>query len=217
MVGILDFAGMAIYGLLAVVALYGGFLVVLTMNRIAQKRFRNAAAADEFLEQVRGHLEKRDAEGVIALCDSPPYWSKAVPQLVMIAAQNRRWTIERTREHLAETFERDVLADFDYRTSWIGTIVKAAPMIGLLGTVVGMIAAFDKIATASAQGVDPKVLATDISFALYTTAAGLAVAIPMVLCGALIQVRIGKLADAVDYDVDRFLEDLAEIRGGTTS
>ncbi len=213
MADILDFVGTAIYGMLALVALYGGFVVVLTVNRVAQKRFRSTATADAFLETTRELLQKKDHAGLVAHCDTPDVWAKAVPQLVMIAAQNPRWSVERTREHLLETFERDVLADFDYRTSWIGTIVKAAPMIGLLGTVVGMIAAFDKIASASAQGVDPKVLANDISFALFTTAAGLAIAIPLVLCGALLQVRIGKLADSVEYDVDRFLEDLAESRG----
>jgi biopolymer transport protein ExbB len=209
---VLAFAGYAIYALLALIALYGAFLVVVTIRRIGQKRFRNAAAADEFLDEVRERLEKRDYEAVAELCDTPDYWAKAVPQLILVALPSMKKPIERIREQMAETFERDVLTDFDYRTAWINTIVKAAPMIGLLGTVVGMILAFQQIAGASAAGIDPKILATDISFALNTTAAGLAVAIPLVLCGALIQVRIGKLTDAVEFDVQRFLADVEETR-----
>ena len=109
---------------------------------------------------------------------------------------------------LAEKFERDVLADLEYRHSWIGTIVKSAPMLGLLGTVSGMILAFAKIATSQQTGTDPSALADDISLALLTTAMGLTVAIPLVLLGALVQVRIGKLQDAVQQHVGEFLDDL---------
>lgn len=209
---ILEYAGIAIYTLLGLVALYGAFLVVVTIRRIGQKRFRNAAVADDFLDEIRGHLEKKDYDAVVEVCDTPDYWAKAVPQLVMIAMQHVKRPIDNVRNVMAETFERDVLTDFEYRTTWINTIVKSAPMIGLLGTVVGMIGAFKKIATDSAAGIDPKDLATEIAFALNTTAAGLAVAIPLVLCGALIQVRIGKLTDAVEFDVQRFLVDLEETR-----
>lgn len=212
MTQILDYVGLAIYTLLALIALYGAFLVVVTVRRVGQKRFRNGAAADEFLDEVRGHLEKRDYDAVVETCDTPEYWAKAVPQLVMIAMQHAKRPIETIRTVMAEAFERDVLTDFEYRTTWINTIVKTAPMIGLLGTVTGMIAAFQKIAGESAKGIDPKELATDISFALNTTAAGLAVAIPLVLCGAFIAVRVGKLTDAVEFDVQRFLTDLEETR-----
>ncbi|HID22276.1 MAG TPA: MotA/TolQ/ExbB proton channel family protein, partial [Planctomycetaceae bacterium] len=119
------------------------------------------------------------------------------------------------RRLLAEKFERDVLADLEYRLSWINTIVKSAPMLGLLGTVVGMINAFGKIAAASQTGADPSKLANDISFALFTTALGLTIAIPLVLAGAMINVRIGKLQDSVQHSVGEFLDDLeAAVTGG---
>ncbi len=61
----------------------------------------------------------------------------------------------------------------------LGTIANVAPLLGLLGTVVGMIEAFNVIAT---QGVgSPATLGHGISQALLTTAAGLTVAVPMIL------------------------------------
>ena len=60
----------------------------------------------------------------------------------------------------------------DYQISWVNTVVKTAPMLGLQGTVLGMIAAFGKIAAKQATGVNPASLAEDISFALITTAVG---------------------------------------------
>ena len=57
---------------------------------------------------------------------------------------------------------REILADLEYRTSWIATIVKSAPMLGLLGTVIGMISAFQDIAAMKQTGMDPSALAAPI-------------------------------------------------------
>lgn len=205
---IIYYAGQGIYVALALAALYGAFCVILLIKRIAQKRFPSLASADEFFDEVRERLQKRDFEGVAELCDSPPYWSKAVPQLILVALQNRNLGIQKLRRLLGEKFERDVLADLEYRTSWVATIVKSAPMLGLLGTVMGMIKAFEGIANAKETGADPKMLAEAIGFALLTTALGLTVAIPLVLAGNMIHVRIGKLQDSVQEDLGGFLDDL---------
>lgn len=210
---ILDAVGYAIYAAMAAAALYGVFTVVLLIRRIAQKRFASDAAAEQFLDDVRGDLEKKDYAGIEELCDSPPYWNKAVAQLILIALENRDRSMKKLQRLLAERFEREILADLEYRTSWVATIVKSAPMLGLLGTVVGMINAFGKIAAATDTGTDPKALADDISFALVTTALGLTIAIPLVLAGALVHVRIGKLQDSVQDHLGTFLEDLEAATG----
>ena len=206
----------AIYGTQAVVALFGLFFVILLVRRIAQKRFSSASASEQFLEDVRERLARKDFEGVVALCDSPPYWSKAVPQLILVAMENLSRPAAKLRRLLAEKFEREILADFEYGTSWVATVVKAAPMLGLLGTVIGMINAFGKIAAAQSTGTDPKQLAGDISFALLTTAIGLFTAIPLVLAGNMLHVRIGKLQDSVQHDLGVFLDDLETVTAGET-
>jgi biopolymer transport protein ExbB/TolQ len=205
---ILKIADVSIYGAIAAVALLGLFWVVLLWFRIGQKRFASSARADLFLNEVRERLAQRDYDGVAELCDSPPYWSKATPQLVLVAMQNLDRPMSKLRRLLAERFEVDVMASLHYGTSWIGTFAKSAPMLGLLGTVVGMIAAFDKIATAQSSGIKPEALASDISFALLTTAFGLMIAIPLVLGGNMIHIRMGKLQDGVQADLGRFLDDL---------
>ena len=77
-------------------------------------------------------------------------------------------------------------------------------MVGLLGTVVGMMGAFSQLG--SLEKVDADSLATNISLALVTTACGLAIAIPLVLAAASINVRIRKLEDLVGSGLTRFLE-----------
>ncbi len=198
--------GNSVYVVQGLIALYGAFLVVLMLRRIAKKRFASQAAASRFLDDLREQMDQRNFGGVAEICDSPPYWSKAVPQLVLLALQNHHLSLAKLRRLLGETFEREVLAEFEFQTSWIATVVKTAPMLGLLGTVLGMIAAFEKIATMQQGGTDPSMLAGDISYALITTAVGLIIAIPLVLAGNMLHVRIGKLQDAVQQHLGEFLE-----------
>ena len=212
---VLEVADKVIYGALAVTALFGVFTVIMVTRRISQKRFSKAAQADAFLEEVRENLRSGNAEAVAELCDSPGYWSKAVPNLVHFAIENIERPPSKVRRMLAERFETEVLADLEYRAGWIATVIKSAPMLGLLGTVIGMINAFQTIAGSGKQGVDPSELADDIGVALFTTAIGLTVALPMVVLGAMVAVRIGKLSDGVQEQVGRFVDDLDAIRAGS--
>lgn len=212
MQALIDLANNSVYPAQGLVALYGVFCVILVFRRIYSKQFRSTAAAEQFTEEVREMLQNRDYEGVAQLCDSPPYWSKAVPQLILVALEQKTREPAELRRLLAEKFERDVLADLAYRMSWINTVVKTEPMLGLLGTVLGMISAFGKISLGQKGGADPTMLAGDISFALVTTAVGLIIAIPLVLCMSLINVRLGRLQDGVQQYLGLFLEDFEAAR-----
>ena len=186
-------------------------LVLLLFRRIAIKRFASQAAADAFLNDVRDHLLAKRFDEITQLCDSPPYWSKATPQLILMALAERGRGIAKLRARLAEQFNTEILADLEYGLAWINTLVKTSPMLGLQGTVLGMIAAFAKIAGRQKSGINPADLAADISFALWTTAIGLFIAIPLVIAAAAIQVRIGRLQDSVQKQLGEFLEMLESV------
>jgi biopolymer transport protein ExbB len=189
-----------------IIAVYGIYLLIVMFRQLSRKKFSSRGTAQKFLDELKEQLDQRDVEGIANLCDSPAYWAKAVPQLVLVALQNTHLTPTKLRRLLGETFEREVLADFDFRQTWIVTIVRAAPMLGLLGTVMALIAAFTKIGTLQQQGTDPSALAGDIGHALLTTAFGLAIAIPLTLAGNMIHVRIGMLQHSVQEQLGRFLE-----------
>lgn len=212
---ILDWFGIAIYAAMALAAVYGLYSVIVLMRRVKQKSFPSRESADAFLDDVGELLEKSNFEGVSDACDTPELWSRAVPQLVHVAIENRAKPIKKVKMIVGEFFAREIIADFDARTSWVNTIVKSAPMLGLLGTVTGMIAAFAKIAGTGSSGVKPSELAGDISFALFTTAAGLAIAIPLVILGAVTATRISRLQDSVEENMGTFFDDLeaAQVRG----
>jgi len=122
----------------------------------------------------------------------------------LLAIANRAIGFNKTRQLVIDRLQRDVMADLEHRVSWVNTVIKAAPMVGLLGTVVGMMGAFAKLATA--ENVKPDALAEDISVALITTASGLAIAIPLVIGMASINVRIRKMEDLAISGLTRVLE-----------
>jgi biopolymer transport protein ExbB/TolQ len=132
-------------------------------------------------------------------------------QLAQLAIDNRKLSYNKVQQLVADRFQRDVLQDLEHRLSWVYTVIKSAPMIGLLGTVLGMMAAFAKLAVPDAN-VEVAKLAQDIQFALITTACGLAIAIPLVLCTAYINVAIKKMEDLVQYGLNQFLEVYKETR-----
>ncbi len=195
------YIGVIVYAALAVIALWGAFCVIVVWRRVAQTRFRSEEQQADFLDRVDETLLSGDFDGAAELCDGDV---RAMPQLVHLAILNRDIGYGKVRSLLADRFQRDVLADLEYRLSWVYTVIKSAPMLGLLGTVVGMMGAFGKLA--SLEKVNPDALAADISFALITTAIGLSIAIPLVICTASINVRIRKLEDLVGAGLTRFFD-----------
>ena len=85
-------------------------------------------------------------------------------------------------------------------------VATISPLLGLLGTVVGMIRAFNAIATSDAMG-RPELLASGISQALLTTAAGLSVAIPALIFYMFFVSRVDRLI----IDIDALGQDLVQM------
>lgn len=190
-----------IYSVLALIAVWGFFCVVLVWMRVSQKRFRSEQDQNEFLAALAHPLSQGNFNAAMQLCDGDP---RAMTQLVQLALANRRIGYAKVRQLLLDRLQRDVLADLEYRLSWVYTVIKSAPMVGLLGTVVGMMGAFGKLT--AGDSVDAGLLAEDIMLALVTTACGLAIAIPLVLCANSIHVQIRKLEDLISAGLTQFLE-----------
>jgi biopolymer transport protein ExbB len=192
----------AIYLVIFLIALWGAFCVVMVWSRVRQKQFSNEEQQTLFLEAIEEPLSRGDYDAAVEICEGD---RRATCQLSQLAIENRKIGYAKVKQLVADRFQRDVLQDLEYRLSWVYTVIKTAPMIGLLGTVLGMMAAFSKLADPNAT-VEVSKLAMDIQFALITTALGLAIAIPLVLCTAYINVAIRKMEDLVSFGLNQFLE-----------
>ena len=121
----------------------------------------------------------------------------------------------RDREVMKESIEdvgRQVVHDLERYLNALGTIAAVSPLLGLLGTVVGMIRVFAVITT---QGVgDPGVLASGISEALLTTAAGLTVAIPSLMFHRYFRGRVDALVVTMEAEALKMVEALQAVAAG---
>jgi biopolymer transport protein ExbB len=95
-----------------------------------------------------------------------------------------------------------------YLTS-LATLASAAPLLGLLGTVIGMIEIFG-IQTPGQQ--QPVELAHGISIALYNTALGLIVAIPSLMAWRFFKAKVDRLVLQMEWSAERFARHLAAMR-----
>ena len=84
--------------------------------------------------------------------------------------------------------ELELLPRLNFLLPLILVFIKIAPMVGLLGTVWGMIQAFGKIA--GSTKVNPSDLANDIGLALFTTAEGLLIAIPLIFIYTILREKV---------------------------
>ncbi|MDE0862505.1 MAG: MotA/TolQ/ExbB proton channel family protein [Rubripirellula sp.] len=190
----------ATYGALAGVAIWGLYCIVIVWSRVNQKRFKSEEEQDFFMDDVEQMLSGGDFEGIAEYCDGD---KRAVSQIVGMAIEHREMGYKKARTFVMDRFQRDVMSDVEYRLSWVSTVIKSAPMIGLFGTVFGMMGAFETLATS--ESVEPSALAADINIALRTTACGLAIAIPLMILVANVNIRIAKMEDLVGAGLVRFM------------
>ena len=88
---------------------------------------------------------------------------------------------------------------------WLADIAAIAPLVGLLGTVLGMFQAFGGIASDVAAGAKPVVLAQGVSQAIVTTIFGLAVAIPALVFHALFRRRAQRRIAEIEAEAEAVL------------
>jgi biopolymer transport protein ExbB len=114
---------------------------------------------------------------------------------------------QHSREVMKESIEesgRQVVSEMERYLNTLGTIASISPLLGLLGTVIGMIKVFSAITIAGVG--NPTVLAGGISEALITTAAGLSVAIPSLMFHRYFESRVQRLVIKMEEESLKMVE-----------
>ncbi|HTH78767.1 MAG TPA: MotA/TolQ/ExbB proton channel family protein [Ramlibacter sp.] len=114
---------------------------------------------------------------------------------------------------IMESTGRAVAHRLERYLSSLATIASAAPLLGLLGTVIGMIEIFGSQAPGGATGGNPALLAHGISVALYNTAFGLIIAIPSLIFWRYFRTRVDDYLLTLELSAERFARHLATLRG----
>jgi biopolymer transport protein ExbB len=205
---IIDSFGYVIYGALAVLAVWGAYNGILLYRSLVKKSLKDP---EELIDQVRELCRVRQYDKAINLCQTPAYWHTALGQLIAVALQNRDKGLARIKQLVVTEFHSEVVAGMENRLGSVSTIVRMGPLLGLLGTVASMIAAFGRIG--GSEHVNPAALAADISLALWATGAGLLIANPMMLIGNDVHAKLRRLRDNTERQLQVVLEVLEKDRG----
>jgi biopolymer transport protein ExbB len=138
--------------------------------------------------------------------------SSPLGRILTAGLVNRYHTRDVMKEAIQDT-GRQVIAEMERYLSTLGTIAAVSPLLGLLGTVIGMIDVFSVIMDAGVG--NPEVLAGGISKALITTAAGLSVAIPSLVFYRYFNSRVNKLTIAMEEQALKLVEVMKGERADT--
>ncbi len=164
-------------------------LVIFILVFLATIR-RNAVVSDRFMNAAEAMIRRRDYLGLIAYCHRQNECIARVMQKSLdFLTKNPGAPFVEVRS-LAEAEGSRQAGTLTSRITYLADIAAIAPMVGLLGTVLGMIKSFIHISQGDVQGVRQMALAAGVSEALVATASGLIIAIPALTFYSIFRGRV---------------------------
>jgi biopolymer transport protein ExbB len=149
----------------------------------------------EFLDRIKGVFQSNDLDAGLEVCEQS---SGPIASIIKAGLIKYQSTAERRSEFRQQEAEKAIeaaggleMARLERGLITLATIANIAPLLGFLGTVAGMIKAFDVIARKGLN--DPTLVAFGISEALITTATGLIIAIPTLAFYNYFTSRVSKM------------------------
>jgi biopolymer transport protein ExbB/TolQ len=174
-----------------------------------------AIAAERFLYLMnQTRINRRDYDKILPLLkqrrqrEIAEVTRKSASAMARIVADgmNRRSATRRRDdiEHAMEEGLLEILPSIERRTPYLATFANIATLLGLLGTIIGLIAAFTAVANAD-PAEKATLLSQSISLAMNTTAFGLIVAIPLLLIHSMLQSKTAAVVESLEIAVVKFL------------
>lgn len=208
MLSILQAAGWPIIPLL-LCSIVGLALIVERFLSLKASRVTPPHLVDEVITVTRSGLPSADT--IEKLADNS-VMGKLLAEGLSAAVADPRISEDKLRLAF-ETGGRKAVHEMERYLNAIGTIASASPLLGLLGTLIGMIEIFGASTGTNGVGADPTALAHGISIALYNTAFGLIVAIPALICHRHFRTRIDSYVMDMEEAAERMLQHLVRLPG----
>ena len=177
--------------LLSVAALFLVIYYTLTIRR-------GAVVSDRFMNSVDNYLRKGDYLNLLDVCQNRTDCISGVAEKALeYTSRNPDATFDEIKEVTEAEGIRQANA-LNHRIAYLADIGAIAPMVGLLGTVLGMIRAFRSISVHVVDQDKKMELASGVSEALFTTAGGLAIGIPALIFYSLFRGKVNRLVSDLE-------------------
>ncbi|WP_294143362.1 MotA/TolQ/ExbB proton channel family protein [uncultured Sanguibacteroides sp.] len=192
------------------------FILSIMAIYIACERFwiiRKTGTGDEaFMQQIQEKIQKKDIEGALTACDTE---NTPLAKIIRKGILLRTEAPGEIRESMENTANYEV-ATLEKGLATLATCAGTAPMIGFLGTVVGMVQAFYDMAMAG-NNIDISLLSRGIYTAMITTVAGLIVGIIGYLAYNYLVSRIDKIVLHMERYNSELIDSLIQLKKNQSS
>jgi biopolymer transport protein ExbB/TolQ len=183
--------GIFMYAILATGVI--GLAIMIERAMVLIFRFNIDGAA--LWERIHRHIQDGHAEQALGLCKD-----LRIPLLKILHSgikAHSHGNDEKAIQNSVDEAALEIIPTIDKRVGYLATLANISTLLGLLGTIQGLIQAFAAVGSAE-PSQKAELLAKGISIALYTTAFGLIVAIPMLIMYSVFQAKSHKITDEID-------------------
>ncbi len=178
----------------------GAFVIAIAVERAYFLMVKANINASKFMSEIRKLVRAGEYKKALALCDAAP--EKALAQVVGASLRRvaeQEVTDFRSIQNSVDESTLEVIPRLNQRTGFLAMLANVATLLGLMGTIWGLILAFKAVSSAGIDAAEKaRMLAAGISAAMNTTLLGLAVAIPSILIYTFLFNKTAKIIDEID-------------------
>lgn len=175
------------------------FMIALAIERIYFIVIRSNINAAKFMADIRKLVREKKYKDALSLCSKVN--DKALPYVVHagLSSTTKDNVDFRTVQNAVDEGTLEIIPKLQDRTGYLAMIANVATLLGLMGTIYGLIMAFNSV---SAPGIDAaeksRLLAAGISTAMNTTLVGLMVAVPAIIVYNYVHNKTMRIIDEID-------------------
>lgn len=180
-----------------IILLVGIMGVAIIIERWYYIMIRSSINADKFMERIRQHILSNNIKEAVAVAEQSK--EKALPYIVLKGLKRAEVAKDfRDIQNAVDEATLEVLPKLANRISYLTMLSSIATLLGLAGTIYGLILAFSAVGGDMPAAQKAQFLANGISAAMGTTILGLGVAIPIIVLQTIIVTKTGHITDEID-------------------
>ncbi|RPI03304.1 MAG: MotA/TolQ/ExbB proton channel family protein [Calditrichaeota bacterium] len=172
--------------------------ITVIVERLIAIQFKNRIDSDTFVNQITQLLKNNNVNGAIEYCDRS---EASLPRIVKAGLHE----LNRSEKDVQNAMELAAMVEIpklEKRTHYLSMIANVSTLLGLLGTILGLISAFAAVAHADAAD-KASLLTAGISVAMNTTALGIMTALPCLIGYTYLVEKTNELIDEINENVAR--------------
>lgn len=186
----------------------GVFCVAIVIERLIYLTMRSGFRTEMFIKEILKHIHRNDVPAAQKMCLRAG--RMALAEVVRSGLESAALGADQIRNAIDEA-TLNVIPRLEKRTQYLATIGNVATLVGLMGTIYGLILSFAAVGQPGIDAAEKStLLAGGISAAMYTTLSGLMVAVPAIVLFSLFKSKTQKIIDEIDEYSLRLVNALVE-------